>query len=251
MYLSLRVGLWESNHLCVPIVKSRHYPLPLYKFLIWILLGVLTFPCCVRCLIFKVGVLGPWNCDPVYSRALPSVAARLAVGRINQDSSLALGRKMDFVVLQEPCETSQALTTFLYYENVADAFVGPTNTGYCSAATLLATNWDKAISSYGCVNYELDQDAAYPTFARTLPSQFRILFAVLKYFQWANIGIVSSNEDIWMEAAGKLANALRREGLPVRIVTSMGINETEVERTMQRLQAKVDLKGESWCKCIE
>ncbi|CAL8344735.1 unnamed protein product [Arctogadus glacialis] len=242
MYLSLRVGLWESNHLCVPIVKSRHYPLPLYKFLIWILLGVLTFPCCVRCLIFKVGVLGPWNCDPVYSRALPGMAARLAVGRINQDSSLVLGRKMDFIVLQEPCETSQALTTFLNYEKVADAFVGPTNTGFCSAANLLATNWDKAIFSYGCVNYELDQDATYPTFARTLPPPFGILFAVLKYFQWANVGIVSSNEDIWMEAAVKLANALRREGLPVGIVTSMGINETEVERTMKRIQAKADLK---------
>uniref|UniRef100_A0A8C5CBE5 Guanylate cyclase n=1 Tax=Gadus morhua TaxID=8049 RepID=A0A8C5CBE5_GADMO len=238
----LRVGLWESNHLCVPIVRSRHYPLPLYKFLIWILLGVLTFPCCVRCLIFKVGVLGPWNCDPVYSRALPGVAARLAVGRINQDASLVLGLKMDFVVLQEPCETSQALTTFLNYEKVADAFVGPTNTGFCSAANLLATNWDKAIFSYGCVNHELDQGATYPTFARTLPPPFGILFAVLKYFQWANVGIVSSNEDIWMEAAGKLANALRREGLPVGIVTAMGINETEVERTMKRIQAKADLK---------
>uniref|UniRef100_A0A8C4YW73 Guanylate cyclase n=1 Tax=Gadus morhua TaxID=8049 RepID=A0A8C4YW73_GADMO len=237
-----RTLLERSNHLCVPIVRSRHYPLPLYKFLIWILLGVLTFPCCVRCLIFKVGVLGPWNCDPVYSRALPGVAARLAVGRINQDASLVLGLKMDFVVLQEPCETSQALTTFLNYEKVADAFVGPTNTGFCSAANLLATNWDKAIFSYGCVNHELDQGATYPTFARTLPPPFGILFAVLKYFQWANVGIVSSNEDIWMEAAGKLANALRREGLPVGIVTAMGINETEVERTMKRIQAKADLK---------
>ncbi|CAL8360912.1 unnamed protein product [Merluccius merluccius] len=242
MYSSFRVGLWESNHLCTPIVKSRHNPLPFYNFLIWILLGVLTFPCCVRCLIFKVGVLGPWNCDPLYSRALPSVAAKLAVERINEDFSLDLGLKMDFVVLQEPCETSKALTTFVYYEKMADAFIGPTNTGYCTAATLLATNWDKAIFSYGCVNYELDKDTTYPTFARTLPSPFRVLFMVLKYFRWANIGIVSSNEDIWVEAARKLANALRRQGLPVGIVTSMGTNETEVERTMQRIQETIDLK---------
>ncbi|CAL8350809.1 unnamed protein product [Lota lota] len=242
MYLSLRVGLWESNHLCMPIVKSRHYPLPLYKFLIWILLGVLTFPCCVRCLIFKVGVLGPWNCDPIYSRALPSVAAKLAVGRINEDLSLDLGSKMDFIVLQEPCETSKTLTTFLYYEKVSDAFIGPVNTGYCTAATLLATNWDKAIFSYGCINYELDNGATYPTFARMLPSPFRILFTVLKYFQWANIAIVSSNEDVWMEAAVKLANALRRDGLPIGIVTSMGTNDTEVERTLQMIQGSIDLK---------
>ncbi|KAG7252382.1 hypothetical protein CRUP_034692, partial [Coryphaenoides rupestris] len=179
-------------------------------------------------LLQTMGVLGPWNCDPLYSRALPSVAAKLAVGRINEDFSMDLRLKMDYIVLQEPCETSKALTTFVYYEDLAEAFIGPTNTGYCTAATLLATNWDKAVFSYGCVNYELDKDATYPTFARTLPSPFRILFMVLEYFQWANVGIVSSNEDIWVEAARKLANALRRQGLPVGIVTSIGANETEV-----------------------
>ncbi|KAJ3591128.1 hypothetical protein NHX12_009075 [Muraenolepis orangiensis] len=243
MCLSCRVGVQESKHPCVPVVKSRPpSPLPFSNLLIWVLLGVLTFPCCVHCLIFKVGVLGPWNCDPLYSRALPSAAAKLAVGRINRDLPLDLGLKMDFAVLQEPCETSKALTTFVSYEELADAFVGPTNTGYCTAATLLATNWDKAIFSYGCVNYELDKDDMYPTFARTLPSQFRILFTVLKFFRWANVGIVSSNEDVWVEAARNLANALRRQGLPVGIVVSMGANETEVERTLQRLQDTIDLK---------
>lgn len=46
-------------------------------------------------MIFKVGVLGPWNCDPVYYRTLPAAAARLAVSRINGDLSLDLGLKMD------------------------------------------------------------------------------------------------------------------------------------------------------------
>uniref|UniRef100_A0A8C7GX85 Guanylate cyclase n=1 Tax=Oncorhynchus kisutch TaxID=8019 RepID=A0A8C7GX85_ONCKI len=236
-HIPLNVGgvLWDlSNYPYGPIFKSRHSlaTLPFYNFLLWVLLGVLTFPCCVQCLIFKVGVLGPWNCDPVYSKALPALAAKLAVGRINEDFSLDLGSKLDFVILQEACETSKALTTFVYYEKMVDGFVGPTNPGYCDAASLLGKNWDKAIFSWACINYELDRIKSYPTFARTLPSPTRVLFTVLKHFSWANIGIVSSNEDIWIDTAGKVANSLRSQGLPVGIVASAGMNETEMESTL-------------------
>uniref|UniRef100_A0AAQ4S2K7 Guanylate cyclase n=1 Tax=Gasterosteus aculeatus aculeatus TaxID=481459 RepID=A0AAQ4S2K7_GASAC len=198
-------------------------------FLLWVLIGVLTFPCCVRCLIFKVGVLGPWNCDPIYYRAQPAAAARLAVNRINEDLNLDLGLKIDFVILQEPCETSRALTAFINNEMMADAFVGPTNPGYCVAASLLTKNWDKAIFSHGCVNNELDRLIGYPTFARTVPFPADVLFAVLKHFRWASIVVVSSNEDIWKDTAGRVAIALRQKGLPVGLVTSIGLNETEVE----------------------
>lgn len=238
-------ALWDlSSNPYSPIFKSRHSlaTLPFYNFLLCVLVGVLTFPCCVQCLIFKVGILGPWNCDPVFSKALPAVAAKLAVGRINEDFSLDLGCTLDFVILQEPCETSKALTTFVYYENLVEAFVGPTNPGYCDAASLLGKNWDKAIFSWACVNYELDRLNSYPTFSRIVPSPTSVLFTVLKYFSWANIGIVSSNEDIWMDTAGKVASALRNRGLPVGIVTSMGINTTQIEATLLRIQAAGNIK---------
>uniref|UniRef100_A0A3Q1GI92 Guanylate cyclase n=1 Tax=Acanthochromis polyacanthus TaxID=80966 RepID=A0A3Q1GI92_9TELE len=241
---NFRGALWESNHQCAPIIKSRPSlpSLPFYNLLLWVLLGVLTFPCCVRCLIFKVGVLGPWNCDPIYYRALPATAAKLAVGRINGDLSLDLGLKMDFIIFQEPCETSKALTAYIYYENLANAFVGPTNPGYCIAASLLAKTWDKALFSYGCVTYELDRVAAYPTFSTTVPFPTDVLFVVLKHFRWASVAVVSSNEDIWMDAAGRVATALRSKGLPVGLVTSMGISETEVENTMRRIQNAGEVK---------
>uniref|UniRef100_A0A3B4ZI52 Guanylate cyclase n=1 Tax=Stegastes partitus TaxID=144197 RepID=A0A3B4ZI52_9TELE len=241
---NFRGALWESNHPCAPIIKSRPTlpSLPFYNLLLWVFLGVLTFPCCVRCLIFKVGVLGPWNCDPVYFRALPATAARLAVSRINGDLSLDLGLKMDFIILQEPCETSKALTAYIYYENLADAFVGPTNPGYCIAASLLAKTWDKALFSYGCVTYELDRVAAYPTFSTTVPFPTDVLFTVLKHFRWASVVVVSSNEDIWMDTAGRVATALRSKGLPVGLVTSIGMNETEVENTLRRIQDAGDVK---------
>ncbi|KAG7321608.1 hypothetical protein KOW79_014466 [Hemibagrus wyckioides] len=149
---------------------------------------------------------------------------------------------MDFVVLQEPCETSKALTTFVYYEKEADAIVGPGNPGYCNAATLLGKNWDKAIFSWACINYELDRIQSFPTFARILPSPTRVLYAVLKYFSWANIGIVSSNEDIWVDTASKLASSLRSQGLPIGIVASIGNNDTEMENTLRNIQNAGEIK---------
>ncbi|ROK28157.1 Retinal guanylyl cyclase 2 [Anabarilius grahami] len=239
IHLPFGGALWElSSYPCCPILRSRHSlsTLPFYSITLWIILGVLTFPCCVQCLIFKVGVLGPWNCDPYYSKALPAIASRLAVSRINEDFSLDLGCTMDFVILQEACETSKALTSFVQYENVVDVFVGPTNPGYCNAASLLGKNWDKSIFSWACINYELDRVQSYPTFARTLPSPTRVLFNVLRYFSWANIAIVSSNEDIWVDTAAKLASALRNQGLPVGIVASMGNNDTMLENTLMSIQ---------------
>ncbi|XP_053728950.1 retinal guanylyl cyclase 2 isoform X1 [Synchiropus splendidus] len=242
--VNFKGALWESSPLCVPVIRSRAAPtpVPVNHYLLWLLLGLLSFPCCVRCLIFKVGVLGPWNCDPVYHRALPVAAARLAVSRINRDLSLDLGLQMDFVILQEPCETSKALTSFIHYEDVADVFLGPTNPGYCTAASLLAKNWEKAIFSYGCVNFELDRITGYPTFSRTIPFPSEVLFVVLRRFSWANVAVVSSNEDLWMDTAMRVGAALRKRGLPVALVRPIGINEVEVENTLMAIEAAGEVR---------
>uniref|UniRef100_A0A3B3YER0 Guanylate cyclase n=1 Tax=Poecilia mexicana TaxID=48701 RepID=A0A3B3YER0_9TELE len=228
--------LYILNYFLLSESRQTLPTLPLCNFLLWVLLGVLTFPCCVHCLIFKVGILGPWNCDPVYYRALPTAAARLAVSRINGDPGLDLGLTMDFIVLQEPCETSKALTAYIYYDSSANAFVGPTNPGYCVAASLLAKNWDKALFSFSCITYELERMSGYPTFARTVPFPVDVLFTVFKHFRWASSAVVSSNEDIWLDTAGRVASGLRRKGLPVGLVTAMGLNDTEVESTLRKIQ---------------
>lgn len=243
--------LWDLSgyYQCCPVLKGKHGlgAIPFYNFTLWILLGFLTFPSCVQCLIFKVGVLGPWSCDPMHYKSLPSAAARLAVNRINEDFTLDMGCKLDFVLLQQPCETSKALTSFVNYETLVDAFVGPANPGYCAPAALLARNWNKAMFSWACVNYELDRAEGYPTFARALPSPARVLFTVLKYFRWANIGVVSSDEDIWIDTAGKLASSLRNQGLPVGLVASVGSSEEEMRSALKDIQNAGDMKGRPKC----
>lgn len=217
--------------------------LPFSNLFFWVLLGALAFPCCVRCLMFRVGVVGPWTCDPVYQRALPATAAKLAGSRISRDPSLDLGLEMEFVILQEPCETAKALRAFIYYKDSVDAFVGPVNPGYCVAASLLTKNWDTALFSFCCANYELERADGHPTFAKTLPFSVDVLFTVLKHFRWANLVVVSTDEDIWVDTAGRVSAALRSKGLPVSLVISMGMNETEVENSLKNIQNAGEVRG--------
>ncbi|NXA15465.1 GUC2F cyclase, partial [Sapayoa aenigma] len=191
---------------------------------------------------FKIGLLGPWNCDPFFFKAFPHVAARLAVERISKNPSLDLGYRLDYVVLQEDCETPKALVRFIDFGKLSSAFVGPLNPGFCEVATYLGENWNKAIFSWMCINYKLDSTIRHPAFARTLPSPTQVLFTVMKYFNWAHVGIIASSEDIWMYTAKELATALRNWGLPVGIVTSVHKGEKGIEDTWNKIKEVNDIK---------
>lgn len=55
------------------------------------LLVISSLPCQAWATTFKVALVGPWTCDPLYSKSLPDLAARLATSRINKDPSLNKG----------------------------------------------------------------------------------------------------------------------------------------------------------------
>uniref|UniRef100_A0A8C5X285 Guanylate cyclase n=1 Tax=Malurus cyaneus samueli TaxID=2593467 RepID=A0A8C5X285_9PASS len=195
--------------------------LTFFRALWWLLFGIMLLCSPAHCSVFKIGLLGPWNCDPFFSGAFPHVAARLALGRISRDPSLDLGHRLDYVILQEECETPRALVRFVDFGKLSSAFIGPLNPGFCEVATHLGENWNKAIFSWTCINYKLDSIIHHPAFARTLPSPTQVLFTIMKYFKWAHVGIIASHEDIWMYTAKELATVLRNHGLPVGIVTSV------------------------------
>ncbi|XP_068873177.1 retinal guanylyl cyclase 2 isoform X3 [Aphelocoma coerulescens] len=208
----------------------------------WLLFGIILLCSPAHCSVFKIGLLGPWNCDPFFSKAFPHVAARLAVGRISRDPSLDLGHRLDYVILQEECETPRALVRFIDFGKLSSAFIGPLNPGFCEVATHLGENWNKAIFSWMCINYKLDSIIHHPAFARTLPSPTQVLFTIMKYFKWAHVGIIASNEDIWMYTAKELATVLRNHGLPVGIVTSVHKGEKGIEDTWNKIKEVNDIK---------
>ncbi|XP_073404513.1 retinal guanylyl cyclase 2-like [Dendrobates tinctorius] len=211
------------------------------------LLGLLMKPLSVQSVNFTVGVVGPWKCDPLFSKALPELAAHLAVIKINNDSMLKLSHKLDYRILDENCETSKALVDFAGFDKLSLAFLGPQNPGYCDSASLFGKNWNKAIFSWACINHDLDNKISFPTFVRTMPAPTKVLFHFMKYFRWAHVGVVSSNEDIWVETARKLASALRNHGLPIGIVTNIGNGEKGIEDTLQAIKESHDLRVVIMC----
>eukprot|EP00066_Takifugu_rubripes_P015667 XP_011604933.1 PREDICTED: LOW QUALITY PROTEIN: retinal guanylyl cyclase 2-like [Takifugu rubripes] len=191
---------------------------------------------------FRVGVVGPWGCDPLFAKALPHVAAQLAVNRINRDPSLSYAATFDYVVLQEPCETSRALEAFLGFHTKATGYIGPTNAGYCDAASMLSKGWNKALFPWGCVGYELDDIRSHPTFAHSMPRPTWVLLSFVRYFRWAHIGIISSSDDIWVETATKVADALRSHGLAVKLVSFMENTPHGIRRTLSKVRQMKELR---------
>ncbi|TKS93231.1 Retinal guanylyl cyclase 2 [Collichthys lucidus] len=191
---------------------------------------------------FRVGVVGPWGCDPLFGKALPSVAAQLAINRINKDPSLSYGTTFDYAVLQEPCETSRALESFIGFHTKASGYIGPANPAYCDAASMLSKGWNKALFPWGCVGYELDDIRSHPTFARSMPRPTWVLLSIVNYFRWAHIAIISSSDDIWIETATKVADSLRSHGLPVRLVSFMENTPHGIRRTLSKVRKMRELR---------
>lgn len=225
---------------------SRTVPsLPLLSVVLW---GALLWAGSLPDLVwgartFTVGVLGPWDCDPIFAQALPSAAAQLAVDRANQDSLLMLGLQLASVVLPTGCDTPHALTTFLAHKNTVAAFVGPVNPGYCPAAALLAQGWDKTLFSWACGAPE-----GGGNLVPTLPSAAHVLLSIMRHFGWARVAIVSSHQDIWVATAREVAMTLRTHGLPVELVTSLGPGEQGATEVLKQLCSIDGLKSKCmWC----
>ncbi|XP_058040982.1 retinal guanylyl cyclase 2-like [Ahaetulla prasina] len=202
---------------------------------------VLTLsPAC--CPALKIGLIGPWSCDSYFSNALPEVAAQLAMERIRKDPSLAAVHPLDYVLFEEDLQTWKAMARFVDSPKNRSAFIGPLNPSYCEVASLLAQVWNQPMLSWTCLNDDLEKPIHQPWFIRTLPSPVTVLLNVLRYFNWAHVGIISSKGDFWMDTAQKLASVLKSHGLPVVLVTSTGTETEKVEEAWTKIEASGNIK---------
>ena len=243
------LGPWPFSHLMLWFVtlgrQRGQHGLASFKLLwcLWLLV-LMSLPLQVWAPPYKIGVVGPWTCDPLFSKALPEIAAQLATERINKDPALDLGHSLEYVIFNEDCQASRALSSFISHHQMASGFIGPANPGYCEAVSLLGNSWDKGIFSWACVNYELDSKNSHPTFSRTLPSPIRVLLTVMKYFQWAHAGVISSDEDIWVHTAYRVASALRSRGLPVGVVLTTGQDSQSIQKALQQIRQADRIRSE-------
>uniref|UniRef100_A0A3P9NHQ7 Guanylate cyclase n=1 Tax=Poecilia reticulata TaxID=8081 RepID=A0A3P9NHQ7_POERE len=219
----------------------------LLRILLTLLTALCILPCQAQAALFRVGVVGPWGCDRLFAKALPNVAAQLAVNRINRDPSLSYAATFGYAVLQEPCETSKALEAFVGFHTKASGYVGPVNPGYCDAASMLSKGWNKAIFPWACVGYELDDVRSHPTFARSMARPTAVLHSVMTYFRWAHIGIISSSDDIWVDTATKVADSLRSHGMNVRFVSFMENTPHGIRRTLAKVRKMKEIRAVILC----
>ncbi|XP_016336834.1 retinal guanylyl cyclase 2 isoform X1 [Sinocyclocheilus anshuiensis] len=232
---------WATRGLQIPDQSTHKYT----YLCLWPLLYTVSFLClfpATSAATVRVGVVGPWSCDPLFTKAQPGVAAQLAVDHINRDPYLSQGITFDYVILEEDCETSQAFARFLGFYTRASGFIGPVNPGYCEAASLLGKSWNKAVFSCSCIGHELDDARSHPMFARTMPLPSLVLLRFMHHFRWAHVGIITSAEDAWFEAGIKLASAMRNHGMPVSIVASVRNDHTSVRKTLARVKKMADLR---------
>uniref|UniRef100_A0A665UL65 Guanylate cyclase n=1 Tax=Echeneis naucrates TaxID=173247 RepID=A0A665UL65_ECHNA len=185
---------------------------------------------------FKVALVGPWKCDLLYSKALPDLAARLAISRINKNPYLNKGYWYDYTLINEECKSSRGLAHFGELEGYGAAFLGPANPGYCSSAALYAKEWDVGILSWGCLKPNMDKGRMYPTFLRPLPLSSRVLFSVLRFFRWAHVAIISEESDLWEATGQELASSLRALGLPVNPVVTMKSDKDGPRRALTKVR---------------
>ncbi|XP_010783336.1 retinal guanylyl cyclase 2-like, partial [Notothenia coriiceps] len=167
---------------------------------------------------FKLALIGPWSCDPLFSRAMPTAAANLALSRLRSDTGLSRGYWYDVKLLDEDCSASKALTELGDMEGYGHAYIGPFSPALCHAASLLAQHWEAGLASPGCLG------ADWPNLP-PLPQPSRLLFSVLRFFRWAHVGVISAPTDLWVSTGQEVASALRALGLPIGPVVTMETNK--------------------------
>ncbi|XP_076792660.1 retinal guanylyl cyclase 1 isoform X2 [Arvicanthis niloticus] len=205
---------------CVPAWQS---PSSLLRVLCWsgpglpglLLLLLLSSPSAFSA-VFKVGVLGPWACDPIFARARPDLAARLASDRLNRDFALDGGPRFEVALLPEPCLTPGSLGAVSSALSRVSGLVGPVNSAACRPAELLAQEAGVALVPWGCPGTR-----ATGTTAPAVTPAADALYVLLRAFRWARVALITAPQDLWVEAGRALSTALRARGLPVALVTSM------------------------------
>lgn len=208
------------------------------------LLLLLLLPRSVLSAVFTVGVLGPWACDPIFARARPDLAARLAASRLNHAAALEGGPRFEVALLPEPCRTPGSLGAVSSALTRVSGLVGPVNPAACRPAELLAQEAGVALVPWGCPGTR-----AAGTTAPVVTPAADALYALLRAFRWAHVALVTAPQDLWVEAGHALSTALRARGLPVALVTSMEPSDLSGAReALRRVQDGPRVRGRLPCR---
>lgn len=94
-------------------IDDKYLQVTRMQLLRWLLRACLWLLCIteVWTATFKLALIGPWSCDPIFSRAMPTAAANLALSRLQSDGSLSRGYRYSIKLLEEDCSLSKGSWT--------------------------------------------------------------------------------------------------------------------------------------------
>ena len=200
---------------------------------------------------FNLAVYSPSPCNDVLYSNSNEEAVRMAVETVNNDTTLCPGLNVSYSMYYTGCSSAEGLATFVATAGggelhpPADAFIGPVSTEVCTPSAQLATAWNKAILSWGCLKSALNQ---LPTFTRLVPSSSRVAKAVaetMKFYSWVHAALVISMKPMWKELGDYIYKALKEAGLKVDVQLSVSkeTTGTEMAEKLGNISDIPDIKG--------
>ena len=103
-----------------------------------------------------------------------------------------------------------------------DAIIGPGCSVTCQPLGLLAAFWNIPIISYDCSSPKLSDKSVYPTFSRTVGTKSArapVYNWLVDMFNWTNIGIVSTPEDVYKISSADMKEEMEKYGKKVTLQT--------------------------------
>ena len=118
------------------------------------------------------------------------------------------------------CTDTAAMQSLMraFTDSSITAVVGPANHLFCESAGALATDYNKALVSWNCIDNVMSVRPQFPTFIRIVPSSgrtARVLAMIFKHFRWKRSAIVFGRSSACRDLAYSILNELTASDLDV------------------------------------
>ena len=146
-----------------------------------------------------------------------SGAITYAINRINSNSSILGGRKLELVFNDTGGDTINGTAAILYqWRKGVVAFFGPEDS--CEVEATIAAALKLPMISYKCTDSKVSRKEVYSTFARTQPPDTQIVrsvLALLSYYRWNKFSIIWENSPQYKTVVKSLTDQASAQGFTI------------------------------------
>ncbi|XP_031575273.1 speract receptor-like isoform X2 [Actinia tenebrosa] len=176
-------------------------------------------------------------------------AITVALDRINKDPDLLPNHHINFVWQDTKCNEEMSISQMTeFVEQRVDAFIGFACT--CNTQARIAASLNKMLISPYCTSSDVSDKQLYPTFVRTIPDDGSLgpsVVAILDYFNWNEVGLMSEEKQTWNTRAQFIENYLKQSGKKVNIheltPTELSYDPVKDESTIKNLLEKMKTRS--------